>query len=1126
MHDDTGHIPDSEIAGLRVRLLGLPDARIGESGLIPSDQKAQALLYYLAASGQAVSRDHLATLLWSESPESNARHSLRSSLYHLRQDLDIDSAATLLVTRNQVQLQLRQDACDVLSFRRLIAANGARELAEAVILYRGPLLDGFSAVNAPVFEDWLRSERASLSRTYVDALAHLAAWAESREDWSEAISYVQRIVREDELDEAAQQHLMRLYIRSGANVQALRQYQRFEVELQHQLGLAPSSETQAMFQWALQPSRHRAPATVMVESPNETIESGRHVGEWASVFVGRDHLLTQLLALAEGVSVGHGGTVLLYGETGMGKTRLLIELEDPLAAQSPPWTVLHGSCSPFDDLISFGPFYDALQSAVSGDLSDLLAIDHGNTREEVATVSWRVLQALRLLAQGGPLLLAIDDLHWANSSTLHLFGFLAMHLRNLPILLVGTVERVDAIPALQPLLALGRAHGNVHFVPVGPLAADSVVAWLHGLGLSLDVAPSLAEWLQKQSGGSPFMLGEILAQLRADSILMPSDIGWHLNEGRWLRRRVSFMLPETTYDLVSWRLDSLPPDGLHLLDVLAVAGQPLPFALLHDFPDVVGDSSLRTVEDLLGRGLLIEAADEVLALPHHVLRQTVLSRMSHLRRRMLHRQLLEAIERCSALQPRFPLRQVALHAVAAEDVERARRYGLQVLDDLLHDTPSSEMLDFARRLHDLLAPTASLTEMLRLTSALGQLHQALGQFEAALRWYRERLEVARSSGRMSAQVTVHFEMGELALITSDYLAATQAAQAGLVLCQKGSGTADAELASRGYRLLGAALAMEGQDLPAAERYLRQAAESCRHAGSSDDLCAIFFELGNVAAQRGDLVHALDYYDEAGHTADVAQVYYYHALAHNNFAYHSLLLGRLDSAQTAAAQGLRVAEAHELVGALPYLYSTMGEIRLYLADWARAADWFDRGLTLADELGSLERQVGHRAGLAQAARGAGNSAKAIELFQEANTLIAGQGHEHLHTRIQLWLAETWLLQGRVAEARPYLDAALAKARTQERTLLLIQSERLHACLLAQSDRWSEADALFARVVDLASKLNLQLEIARTQAAWGKAALRTISSSQRGHDLLAAAQATFDALSARADIQALDLALQRR
>src|SRR5437660_5627773 len=106
---------------LTMRLLGAPDVRIAGAPLALHDQKARALLYYLAATGSLHTRDHLATLLWSESPESNARHSLRSSLYHIRQALHAKGAnETLVGDGDLVYLRLEHDACDIALFRRLL----------------------------------------------------------------------------------------------------------------------------------------------------------------------------------------------------------------------------------------------------------------------------------------------------------------------------------------------------------------------------------------------------------------------------------------------------------------------------------------------------------------------------------------------------------------------------------------------------------------------------------------------------------------------------------------------------------------------------------------------------------------------------------------------------------------------------------------------------------------------------------------------------------------------------------------------------------------------------------------------------------------------------------------------
>ncbi|HEY7355083.1 MAG TPA: hypothetical protein VH590_01420, partial [Ktedonobacterales bacterium] len=329
----------------------------------------------------------------------------------------------------------------------------------------------------------------------------------------------------------------------------------------------------------------------------------------------------------------------------------------------------------------------------------------------------------------------------------------------------------------------------------------------------------------------------------------------------------------------------------------------------------------------------------------------------------------------------------------------------------------------------------------------------------------------------------------------------------------------AGLVERGHRLLGAALAMEGSDLPAAERQLQQAVAAHTSARHSEELYATLFELGNVAAQRGELTRSLDKYAKAARHADASHAHYFLALAQNNIAYHSLLLGRPDDARRVLARGQRLAEAHELLGAHLHLFSTEGEIHLYLGEWAEATECFQRGLLLAEDLGHLERQAGYRAGMALAARGQHDLERATMLLEEALALITDKGYWHLRTRILLWLAETLLLRQHLAEAESYLDTALETCRTQGRMLLRMQAERLLMRLLAARNAWPDANALFATLMEQAESLDLPLEGARTQAAWGVALLASGKSAQEGRVLLAQARETLEAHQARAELAAL-------
>src|SRR5262249_55000327 len=163
------------------------------------------------------------------------------------------------------------------------------------------------------------------------------------------------------------------------------------------------------------------------------------------------------------------------------------------------------------------------------------------------------------------------------------------------------------------------------------------------------------------------------------------------------------------------------------------------------------------------------------------------------------------------------------------------------------------------------------------TWAIGDVHQSLGHLTEATYWRQHYLDLAHKTNDSAAQATAYLEKGELALVRNDYLAATAAAESGLTVCASlaENDPAFRSLSCRGHRLLGHALAMEGSDLPAAERHLKQAAAAHRLAEDPRDLCASLFELGNVAAQRGELLRALELYEEAAHVAEVGQAHYFH-----------------------------------------------------------------------------------------------------------------------------------------------------------------------------------------------------------------------------------------------------------
>lgn len=237
-------------ADLRIYMLGVPFVEeMGRTLPIPRRQ-ARALLYRLAAQLQAVSREHLCFLFWPDIPESKARRKLSRLIHHLRRALS--ARDLLIVTDDWVALDPGRVWSDIATFERLSSAlrhgRQAEGLAQAVELYRGPFLAGFSLSDRAEFEQWAIQERQAWERQYLNALRVLIEEQSVLGHHDTAITYAQRYLATDELAEDMHRRLMALYAASGDRSAALRQFERCSAAFRRELGVEPLPETQLIYQ--------------------------------------------------------------------------------------------------------------------------------------------------------------------------------------------------------------------------------------------------------------------------------------------------------------------------------------------------------------------------------------------------------------------------------------------------------------------------------------------------------------------------------------------------------------------------------------------------------------------------------------------------------------------------------------------------------------------------------------------------------------------------------------------------------------------------------------------------------------------------------------------------------------
>lgn len=234
---------------LQLLLLGAPHVRLNGrpvSGFVTS--KAEALLFYLAATARPHTRTALASLLWPDMPEVNARKNLRDVIVSLRK-----LVGDYLSITNQALAMNQQTAhwVDVASFRAALTNSQAvslNELREALGLYRGEFLEGFQVLHAYPFVDWLEQQRQECRQLIISGLHELADRFLARGEYGSALTATRRLLMVEAWDETAHRKQMLLLALSQQRTAALVQYQICVQALADELQLQPSSETVTLYE--------------------------------------------------------------------------------------------------------------------------------------------------------------------------------------------------------------------------------------------------------------------------------------------------------------------------------------------------------------------------------------------------------------------------------------------------------------------------------------------------------------------------------------------------------------------------------------------------------------------------------------------------------------------------------------------------------------------------------------------------------------------------------------------------------------------------------------------------------------------------------------------------------------
>jgi DNA-binding SARP family transcriptional activator len=1087
---------------LSLTLLGDFQARFGAGPpLRLRTRKTQALLAYLALSpGQPHSRDKLAALLWGDRSQPQARARFRETLFVLRRALAPADPPCLALTGEAVALDAASVDVDAGAFARMARAGDVESLAQAVALYRGDFLEGL-AFRGTLFENWLMAERERLRELALEALAKVLAHQRAAGAAGEAVQTALRLIALDPLQETVHRTLMHLYTELGRRGSALQQYQLCVGILATELGVEPEEETRNLYQEILR----RSPATSSPEAsmgmaPFEPLhQPGRALGSDAPL-TGRDVEMARLRSDVAEICRGHGRVVSVVGEAGVGKTRLVGELAAEVLGASR--RVLWGRCHESEQILPFAPWLEILKSAqgvadeawiaalppaMRRELGRLLPeLSRGDNDGEPPPEYLMLFEGVSLLlghvADRQPIVLILEDLHWADEMSVRLLAFISRRLQAWRLLLLVTAreeELVDA-PMLQRTLAELEREPHVDTLALRPLSRADTAGLVRALartGRDETAVAHLSEQVWRTSAGNPLVVVEAM-RAAAHEAVSPGLEG--------------LSLPERVRDIVRRQLDRLDERSRELVALASVVGREFEFALLCRASGADEEAVARAV-DALTRRHVLHSVGELLDFTHDRVREAAYGEILAPRRKALHRRVAEALAALHAENLELHHVALGLHYFEGEAWDRAvghlRRAGARALERFAKREAVACFERALAALGNLPQDRPTLEQAFDVRIELRPALNQLGEIRHVLENLREAEALAeqlnddRRRGQVCAFMTVALSLlGEL----DEAVAA---------------GTRAREIAER---LGDLKLRILATDILEGAHYSR-----------GDYERVVELAIDNLAVLPAGWVNEL--FGRFAPTSIYDRVFLVRSLAE---------LGRFNEAAQYEVEAIRLAEPTKRAYSVGMAHWTAGMLHLIKGDWLQARSQIERGipaLRTADAVLALPWAVAQAAWiLAQL----GETSEAENRLREGEQLVEGlAARDVVGARGACYhaLGRACLLHGRLDEARRLVDRAIESSPRHP-------GDAAHALHLlgdiaSRADRFDPeiGEASYREALALAEPRGMRPLITHCHLGLGKLRRRT-GQPEQAREHLTIATAMYRAMDMRFWLDQAEAALQ--
>lgn len=1036
--------------------------------------KTKSLLKILAGErGRVFSADELIEYLWpgEEVDLRSAASNLRSRIAELRKILDPSlgrgEQSRYILTRAGGYVLSEESECwvDTEEFsrleergRRAYGAGGfdeARQALEgAVALYRGEYLA------EDRYEEWAVHARERFRERFVEVLSLLADCLARGGEYRAALGYLERAVAESPLHETLYRQMMVYACCAGDRARAHQAYERCRAVLERELGERPSSQTEEIFR---QIHAEEISERVYPKPVTEKIRVPMKIQR--PPFVGRVHEWDQLASALTKARSGTGQMVLILGEAGVGKTRLGEEFARWAHAQT-----LYGRCYELENPIPLQLWIEVLREGISrlnrADLADVqpgwlaelsellpqlrgvipdlppLGLPPEHRQYRLFETLYSILKALA--GHQPPLLVFVDDLQWADSSSLDFLCYLIERFANEPILILGTARSEELSPqhGIERVRHQGMRLGKLSEIHLPCLGEHEIQDLVRNLADELETTADFGGRLYRESMGNPLFATAVLHALFENGAFVREEARWRLTDPAQVK------LAPSAVQLLERRVKRASSAAQRVLQIVACAVQ-IDLEVLEAAWEGTPEELFAHLTELTARGLLLERGGRY-EFAHDKLREVVYKQLAEPQRIWLHRRLAQAIEQVYADPVAAGLAgQLAEHYERGEQVMQALEWIVKIVQECEKLYQNEEGLRWAARgfkilqtLKGRLSPQEHLSQEFELLSLQIQLQMHLGALSQVADGLNTLAEIAaqlklKGDHYQARSCCLHAQYNQR---VGRYSESLHHAQKALEFYQR-SGTKVEQAV--GLYEVGLACFYLG-DYRQAIQYYEPASIIFRNTQECRKLIDVLDSLGNAYTKLGDCHKALEYYQQA---LDVCK------------------------------------QIHDIKSKSDLLNNRGVALRT-LGRYQEALEHFQ-------EACKTDQHVGNRLGLGfslsnlgQVYRLLGIPDQALVYYHQAHEIFEALDSSAEQGIMKRLMGSIYREQGELGSARAYLEAALHYAHTSSALAEKAECLReLGELAYAQND-YDQALNLLERALKIGQELDLALTLARCWQALSK------------------------------------------